>query len=376
MNNGKKLLNALSTFGFEFIAGVPDSTLKQALFELETDTRFQHVVATNEGESVALAAGYHLASNSVPCVYLQNAGLGNAINPLTSLCAQKAYAIPALLLIGWRAAPGEKDEPQHLLMGECTAKILEQINVPSFEVTDLDNSLHSGLERAAKHFALTKTPFALLFRRGLVDGSIAKSTKQTSETFTRLDLISSTLDIIGTSMPIVATTGKTSRELYELRRSRDMQIGHDFYNIGAMGFASAIALGICIAKPSQPVCLLDGDGAALMHLGNMVTVGRSSPQKLIHILIDNESHESTGGQATHSAHADIASIAQAVGYKVVMHAQNSLEFNRALHHCQNSLTGPCFIRAHVACGSSNSLGRPQHTPQEMKEAFMETLSKH
>ena len=313
--------------GFEFFAGVPDSQLK-ALCSFLMD-RYgldpaRHVIAANEGNAAALAAGYHLATGKVPVVYLQNSGLGNVVNPVASLLNEKVYAIPCLFIVGWRGEPGVHDEPQHLFQGEITLPLLDTLDIPYFVIgkdTTLEQ-VQAKLDEYRALFAQGKQA-AFVVRKGALDYS-GKTVYHNANPMSREAAIGHILAASGNDL-VVSTTGKASREVYELREVRGHGHGHDFLTVGSMGHSSSIALGIALQKPERRVWCLDGDGAAIMHLGALALIGANRPANLIHIVLNNEAHESVGGMPTVAGKLDLPGIAKACGYPCALSADRSEE---------------------------------------------------
>ena len=357
--------------GFEFFAGVPDSQLK-ALCSFLMD-RYgldpaRHVIAANEGNAAALAAGYHLATGKVPVVYLQNSGLGNVVNPAASLLNEKVYAIPCLFIVGWRGEPGVHDEPQHLFQGEITLPLLDTLDIPYFVIgkdTTLEQ-VQAKLDEYRALFAQGKQA-AFVVRKGALDYS-GKTVYHNANPMSREAAIGHILAASGNDL-VVSTTGKASREVYKLREVRGHGHGHDFLTVGSMGHSSSIALGIALQKPDHRVWCLDGDGAAIMHLGALALIGANRPANLIHIVLNNEAHESVGGMPTVAGKLDLPGIAKACGYPCALSADNPEGLKKALETAKEGkqLT---FIEVKCALGARTDLGRPTTTPQENKATFM------
>ena len=360
--------------GTDFYAGVPDSQLRPLCDYLMnafgTDPR-RHVIAANEGNAAALAAGYHLATGKTPVVYLQNSGLGNIVNPAASLLNGKVYGIPCLFIVGWRGEPGVHDEPQHLFQGEITLKLLEDLDIPCFVIdkTATEEQIQAKLGEYGALFAQGKQA-AFVVRKGALEYT-GKTVYGNSHAMSREEAIGHILAVSGDD-PVVSTTGKASREVYELREARDQGHGHDFLTVGSMGHSSSIALGIALQKPERRVWCLDGDGAALMHLGAMALIGANQPAHLVHIVLNNQAHESVGGMPTVAGKVDLRAIAKACGYPSVFSVDNPEELKRALEAVK-AAKELAFIEVKCALGARADLGRPTATPQQNKAAFMEGL---
>lgn len=371
MLTAKELLDVLSKHDIRFFTGVSDSTLKDFLAYLNTRGQdLVHVPATNEGQAIGIAAGHHLATGKMPLVYLQNAGLGNTVNPLTSLTHKSVYAVPMLLFVGWRAEPGTKDEPQHYKMGEITCKLLELLDVP-YEIVESDLAgFEQQVKRLKERSMKESSPVALVIRRGIFS---EEPEGEFPEGLKREEALRILLEKVGADpVAFVSTTGKTARELFELRNARSEGHERDFLVVGSMGCASAIALGIALARPEKKVCILDGDGAALMHMGSLPTIGHWAPKNLCHVLLDNGVHESTGGQPTVSPTVDWEQIFRASGYREVMRARTKEEL--AAISLQD-WEGPVALIVNVAPGSRKDLSRPAQSPDECKKIFMDFIQK-
>ena len=359
---------------FDFFTGVPDSQLKALCTWLydRYGISDRHVIAANEGNAVALAAGYHLATGKVPVVYLQNSGLGNIVNPVASLMNEKVYGIPCLFIVGWRGEPGVHDEPQHRFQGEITLGLLDQMDIPAFVIdkTTTEEQILAKLEEYRALFAQGKQA-AFVVRKGALEYS-GKAAYGNSHPLGREEAIGHILAASGDDF-VVSTTGKASREVYELRESRNQGHGHDFLTVGSMGHSSSIALGIALQKKDRRVWCLDGDGAALMHLGAMALVGANQPGNLIHVVLNNEAHESVGGMPTVAGKLDLPGIARSCGYPYAVTVDNAEGLKQAL---KTAKAGKqlSFIEVRCALGSRANLGRPLTTPQENKTAFMDFMS--
>lgn len=367
----------LEIIGADFYSGVPDSQLKplcDCLIDRYGTNPKTHVIAANEGNSVALAAGYYLATGNVPVVYMQNSGEGNIINPAASLLNDKVYAIPMIFIIGWRGEPGKPDEPQHIFQGEVTLKLLEDMDIQYIVVSS--DTQEEEIKKAMKHFrkALSEgKQVAFVVRKGAVtyDGNVKY---ENTFAMTREEVIRRIAKISGDD-PIVSTTGKTSRELFEIREKD--QTGHqrDFLTVGSMGHSSSIALGVAIHRPHKKVWCIDGDGALLMHMGSMAVIGSVKPDNLIHIVINNGAHETVGGMPTVAAAIQITEIARASGYQQAVSVENYQQLEQALEAARECdvLT---LIEVKTALGSREDLGRPTMKAIENKELFMKFLSQN
>ncbi len=357
---------------FDFFAGVPDSLLKPFCTWLMTRYGIDpkhHVIAANEGGAVGLAAGYHLATGKVPVVYMQNSGEGNAVNPIASLLNDKVYAIPCVFVIGWRGEPGVHDEPQHVFQGEITLGLLDDLDIAYFVISK-DTTAGEVEEKLAAWEPLLAMgkQVAFVVRKGALDFD-GKVKYQNENAMTREEIISHVVAAAGDGL-IVSTTGKASRELFELREARGEGHGRDFLTVGSMGHSSMIAMGLAAQKENAKVFILDGDGAALMHMGSMALLGANAPRNVIHLLINNGAHETVGGMPTVASRIDPVAIAKGCGYPRACAVSTPEALDRALAEatCACELS---FISVDCSIGARDDLGRPTTTARENKEAFME-----
>ncbi len=374
----EELIQLLTENQYKLIAGVPDSIFKDFLTSINHTCNLQHIICNNEGEACSIACGFHLATNQIPIVYMQNSGLGNCINPLTSLLDPLVYSIPVLLLISWRAKPGEKaDEAQHLRMGKITANLLELLDIPWMCASTDIEKMKSTLLIANNYFIKKKSAFAILFPSGTISASenenIKKKERGEYGNIVREDLLRIIHKNQKTNDIFIATTGKISREIFELREIEQVSHEKDFLTVGSMGCASAIALGIALQKPKHRIVLIDGDGACLMRMEHLATIGHYQPNNLLHIIIDNNAYESTGSQPTLSKSVKLEQVAKACGYQNAQVIKEIDEFKTA--YCSN-LSGPSVIVVKSNTYSRLNLGRPTITPIENKEAFMKNLLKN
>ena len=366
--NFAKILNA------NFYAGVPDSQLKALcnylMHTYGIDPK-HHVIAANEGNCTALAAGYHLATGKIPVVYMQNSGEGNIINPVASLLNDKVYAIPMIFVIGWRGEPGIHDEPQHIYQGEVTLKLLEDMGIRYFVIGK--DTTEEEVAQAMQEFGTTLEQgrdVAFVIRKGALTYE-EKVEYRNDNPMIREEIIRHIVQASGKD-PIVSTTGKTSRELFEIREHNGQSHKYDFLTVGSMGHSSSIALGVAVQKPGTKVWCVDGDGAVLMHMGSMAVLGSTAPENMVHIVINNGAHETVGGMPTVAANIDLVAIAKACGYPYAVSVAAYEELDRELTAAKerNTLT---FIEVKCGIGAREDLGRPTTTALENKQNFMEYL---
>lgn len=357
--------------GANFYTGVPDSQLSAlcACLYDRYGVSSRHVIAANEGNAAALAAGYHLATGETPVVYLQNSGLGNLVNPAASLLSPAIYGIPCLLIVGWRGEPGVHDEPQHSFQGEITLQLLELLDIPSFVLTP-DTTAEQVSAKLAEYRALFKKgrQCAFVVSKGALTYG-GRAAYGNPYPMSREEAIRRIVQAAGEDL-LVSTTGKASRELFEIREERRQGHGHDFLTVGSMGHSSSIALGIALEKTDRRVWCLDGDGAVLMHMGAMALIGANRPRNLIHVVLNNEAHESVGGMPTVAGRLDLPGVARACGYPSAASAAACGELERELERIKRE-GRLAFLEVKCSLGARSDLGRPTTAPTENKRAFME-----
>ena len=365
----------IDIIGADFYTGVPDSALRglcDCLYDRFGIDGAAHIIGANEGNCAAIAAGYHLATGRLPVVYMQNSGEGNIINPAASLLSRDVYGIPVLFVIGWRGEPGFRDEPQHAFQGKVTLSLLDTMEIPYKVISEdtTEDELSSTIDGFRSIFAQGGQA-ALVVRSGALKYS-RRVTYKNAYTLTREEAIKHIISVTG-SDPVIATTGKAGRELYELREALGQGHSRDFLTVGSMGHCSSIALGIALNSPKKVWCI-DGDGAALMHMGAMSVIGANAPENLVHIVINNEAHESVGGMPTSAKCTGLPAVAEACGYRNVCTVKTADELDCALEKAASSsvLT---FIEVKAAIGARADLGRPASTPEQNKTAFTGHLRK-
>ncbi len=369
-----KVESLIRIIGSDFYTGVPDSQLKALCNYLMATYGIDpkhHVIAANEGNCTALAAGYHLATGKVPVVYMQNSGEGNIINPVASLLNDKVYAIPVVFIIGWRGEPGIHDEPQHIYQGEVTVKLLEDMDIRTFVI---------GKETAEEELAAKMDEFRAILVEGkdvafvIRKGALTDAPKveyKNENTMVREEIIQHIVKASGED-PIISTTGKASRELFETRVANGQSHKYDFLTVGSMGHSASIALGVAINKPEQRIWCVDGDGAVLMHMGSMAVLGANKPKNMIHVVINNGAHETVGGMPTVAGSIDLVAIAKACGYPNAVCVDSFDDLDRELEAAKgrNELS---MIEVKCSIGARDDLGRPTTTALENKKHFMEYL---
>jgi len=367
------LYNRLKQYDVEFFTGVPDSLLKDICGYIADNASAQnHIISANEGNAIAIAAGYYMATGKIPLVYMQNSGIGNALNPLLSLVDEKVYSIPMLVMIGWRGEPGIKDEPQHVKQGEVTLDLLEAMKIPYSILGKDEIEVETQIQKAIVYVKNNNAPYALVVKKGTFAKYTFKEMINNTYELRREDAIKQIVNQLTGEEVIVSTTGKTSRELFEYRAELNHAHHSDFLTVGSMGHANQIALGIAMQKPNKKIICLDGDGALLMHMGGLSIIGSLAPKNFIHIVINNGAHESVGGQPSVAFAIDIPKLALANNYKMAISVVTIKELNNALKSITED-TCPALIEVKVKIGSRDDLGRPTVKPKDNKVAFMKNL---
>jgi phosphonopyruvate decarboxylase len=368
MIHPNQFLGQLAGAGIRFFTGVPDSLLKGLLTAIEQYEEGTHIVAANEGAAVGLAAGYHFATGGLPVVYLQNSGLGNLINPLTSLADREVYSVPMLLIVCWRGEPGTKDEPQHVVMGRITPTLLHQINVPFVVLKKADN--HKWKELLCDAIALSRKeskPVALLVESGVFpeDELVPENDYEMSAA----EAIEMVYSALSKNDIVVCTTGKIGRTFYQINE-RHRKISRYFLNVGSMGHAVSVATGIAMQVRAR-VVLFDGDGALLMHMGALALPPSLQLTNLLYILLNNGVHQSVGSQPTLGFQVDFCTIARGCGFSNPV----SVQRKERLFESTSYVEEIDFLEIRINTECSEDLPRPGETPRLAKMVFMNALKK-
>lgn len=368
-------IKSLQGNGVNFFAGVPDSLLKNVCaYITDNVSADRNIITANEGSAVGVAAGHYLATRELPLVYMQNSGIGNAVNPLLSLADEKVYSIPVLLMIGWRGEPGVHDEPQHVKQGAVTIELLDAMEIPHIILPEDDSDAAEAVGKIVEECRKTSKPHAIVIKKGTFGPYKLQTKVANTNPVCREEALKCVVDNIPADSIIVSTTGKLSRELYEDRDEKRMSHESDFLTVGSMGHSSSIALGIALAKPERKVFCFDGDGAFIMHMGAITNIGDLAPKNLVHIVFNNGAHESVGGQPTLGFCIDIPEIARACGYRHAETVSTVDDIKKALATALGN-EGPALIEIKVGINSREDLGRPKTTPIENKDAFMKFIEK-
>lgn len=361
----------IHNLGIDTMVGVPDSTLKQFCDYMNTDGKdlFRHYVPENEGAAVGIALGTYLSTGKPACLYMQNSGLGNIVNPVTSLSNKEVYDIPMLLLVGWRGEPGFHDEPQHKFMGRITGELLEVLEIPYAVIGEETSDVQlDAILKDAGNALSEKKQYALIIKKNTFE--IRNSAGYKNEySLVREEVIGEILKRLDDKDVVVSTTGKISREVYEQSDKILGQHAQEFLTVGGMGHASMIAFGIAENMPEKKVICIDGDGAVLMHMGSLPFIGKENPENLVHICLNNSAHESVGGMPTGAAGQSYAKVAEVSGYKSCFLIENEQELAGKLETAFRE-KGPVFVEIRVSMKSRSDLGRPKETAVENKEQFM------
>jgi len=367
MINTENFYDYLINLGIDKFYGVPDSLLKDICACITTKTnKKDHIITANEGNAVALAAGAYIATGKPALVYMQNSGLGNAINPLISLADEAVYKIPMILMIGWRGEPGVKDEPQHVKQGEITLPILDTLGI---KYIVLSHNYQNDLDTIHNLLYKEKKPVALIIKKGMFSSFKLTKSLNLYET-SREKALEIILDNIKLEDIVVSTTGKTSREIFEIREIKGQGHKNDFLTVGSMGHTSSIALGISLNSEKNVYCI-DGDGSMIMHLGSLGIAANNANKNFKYIVINNGAHESVGGQPSVGFEIDVKNILLGLGFKEVYIAKNENEIKEAVIKLSNSEKTALVIFTRQ--GSRDNLGRPTLSPQENKLGLMKFI---
>ncbi len=368
----KEFYNELLKNNIDFFTGVPDSLLKEicAYIALKTPKN-KNIITSNEGGAISLATGYQIATKKIPMIYMQNSGIGNAVNPLMSLADKEVYSIPMLLLIGWRGEPGTKDEPQHIKQGRITQEMLNSMEIPVFildQFSDYQKVIKNSVENAVR----LSCPVAILVRKGSFSEFKIDSGKDRFNV-SREEALEEIIKYIPQNSIIVSTTGMLSRELFELREKYNQSHKTDFLTVGSMGHTSQIALGMALAKPDKNVFCFDGDGSAIMHLGNYAIAGNIGLSNFKIILFNNGAHDSVGGQPTIGHNVDFNRIVEGLNFKSFGSIKDKNEIKKLIpEFIKNDSCS--FVEIKIKKGARKDLGRPTLSPIQNKELLISYIS--
>lgn len=374
MINIKEFIEKLKEGNIRFFTGVPDSNLNDFCKAINLgEAEDRHVIASNEGNAIAIAAGHYLAQGDIPLVYMQNSGMGNALNPLVSLTDRDVYSVPMVLMIGWRGDPDIKDHAQHKRQGLITTTLLEDMDIPYFIVNE-ENAMEAA-EWAAAETVKRSAPVALIAKKGVFAVSEKVPIDDDSYPLSREEAIGVVIDTMPDAI-CSATTGRAARELFELRNRRGQNHEKDFLNVGSMGHASSVAFGIAKAKPERQVICLDGDAACIMHMGSLAIEGQSECSNYIRVVLNNGVHESVGGQPSVGWKINLTEIAKECGFRTVDFEVNDEEtLVKALKELSQAGKGPGFIDMRIHAGLSPDMPPLKYDHKEVINSLKEELNR-
>ena len=359
------IINLLSKNNSNFFTGVPDSVLKELSSFLQNKKKTNHIIATNEGAAVSLGIGHYLSTKKVPCIYMQNSGLSNALNPLISLAHEKVYSIPLILIIGWRGSPKIKDEPQHKVKGKITESILKLLNI-KYTIIRSNNDLKK-FDQQIKIAKKKNTIVACLIEQGTLEKNINTNKKKDFYTLNKEIFLKTLLQSLEKNTKIISSTGYNSRELMYLREKYKIKNSNDFYMVGGMGHTSSVALGYSLFSKKKTICI-DGDGSFLMHLGSIKTAGTFARKNFKYILLNNNVHDSVGGQSTYSNDINFEKLSKSLGFKKFFSIKDDKNLKKNI---QNYLNGNSlnFLEVKVSNNKIKKLPRPTDLIK-IKKLFM------
>jgi phosphonopyruvate decarboxylase len=348
------LISLLEKNNSRFFTGVPDSVLKGLSSYLQNKDEKKHIIATNEGSAVSIGIGYYLSTKKVPCVYMQNSGLSNALNPLISIAHKKVYSIPLILIIGWRGSPRIKDEPQHNVKGKITEQILKLLNI-KYTILRSNNDLNK-FDKQIKIAKKNKSITACLIEQGTLEKNNKIIKRKDYYKLNKEFFLKTLLESLEKKTKIISSTGYNSRELMHLREKYKLKNSKDFYMVGGMGHTSSVALGYSLTNKSKTICI-DGDGSFLMHLGSIKTVATFANKNFRYVLLNNNSHDSVGGQSTYANNIDFKKFSKSLGFKnfYCIKDDKNLKRNIKKFLSGNSLN---FLEVKVTNSKIKNLPRP------------------
>ena len=368
------LFDKLKNNNINFFTGVPDSLLKDfCAYVSDNCEKDKHVIASNEGNAIAIGAGYYFGTKEIPLVYLQNSGFGNTINPITSLLTESVYNIPMLILIGWRGQPGKKDEPQHFMMGKQMEELLESLKLKYSILPDYNEGVEINLKEAVDYMKSTSKPYIFLVQNHSFNKYKLNEQQNLEYIFSREQILHMIMKNITNNEILVSTTGMLSRELYEYRKQKNEPI-KDILNVGSMGHCSSIGLGLSISNKNKNILTLDGDGSVLMHMGSMAINGCSGCKNFKHIIFNNGAHDSVGGQKTEGFNVNFENIAIGCNYNIIKcnDYNSEEEIVRSIKELLIN-DGPILLELRCKKGARTDLGRPENFKIMKEEFFNEWL---
>lgn len=375
MVDQKQLFDSLQSLDVDFFTGVPDSLLNNfCLYMTQNIPDGQHVMAANEGNAVAIAAGHYLATGHIPLVYMQNSGIGNAANPLLSLTHSCVYGIPMVLVIGWRGDPSISDHAQHKKQGELTPVLMKDMDIP-FDILDSDGTVVEKFAWAVAKAREISSPVALIAKKAILTEKVKKQEYPVSGLMNREEAVAAVIDVLGENAIYLGTTGRATREVREQVKEHGIGEGHEFQNVGSMGHVSSVGLGLALARPDKCIVVFDGDAAAVMHMGALATNCRYKAGNMIHVVLNNGVNESVGGQPSAGYVVNLTQIAAACGYRTPGHAVETKEELQTIIRGFAKEEMPLFIDMHVRQGIRGDMPKLNIDHKAQKEALMNNLIK-
>ena len=375
MVNQQTLFQELDKLGVKFFTGVPDSLLNDfCLYLVNNIPDGRHVMAANEGNAIAIAAGNYMATGNIPVVYMQNSGIGNATNPLLSLTHDCVYGIPMILVIGWRGDPSINDHAQHKKQGELTPVLMSDMDIP-YEILDADDTVIDKFTWAVNKAKEISAPVALIAKKAILTQKEKKQTYADSKLMNREEAVAAVVDVIGEDAIYLGTTGRATREVHEQLIAHGIGEGHEWQNVGSMGHVSSVGLGLALARPDKRIVVFDGDAAAVMHMGALATNCRYKAGNMLHIVLNNGVNESVGGQPSAGYLIDLTTIAKACGYRTVGHPVETKEELQQIVRENHSGEMPLFIDVHVRQGIRSDMPKLNIDHKAQKETLMKNLIK-
>lgn len=375
MVNQNELFEALDKLGVIFFTGVPDSLLNDfCLYLVNNIPDSRHVMAANEGNAIAIAAGNYMATGNIPVVYMQNSGIGNATNPLLSLTHDCVYGIPLVLVIGWRGDPSINDHAQHKKQGELTPVLMSDMDIP-YEILDADETVVDKFTWAVNKAKEISSPVALIAKKAILTQKEKKQTYAESKLMNREEAVAAVVDVLGDDAIYLGTTGRATREVHEQLKEHGVGEGREWQNVGSMGHVSSVGLGLALARPDKRIVVFDGDAAAVMHMGALATNCRYRAGNMVHIVLNNGVNESVGGQPSAGFLIDLTTVAKACGYRTVGHPVETKEELQQIVREYLSDEIPLFVDVHVRQGIRSDMPKLNIDHKAQKEALMRNLIK-
>jgi len=375
MVDQKQLFDALQEIGVDFFTGVPDSLLNDfCLYMTNNMTAEQHVMAANEGNAIAIAAGHYMATGKLSLVYMQNSGIGNATNPLLSLTHNCVYGIPMILVIGWRGDPAISDHAQHKKQGELTPVLMKDMGIP-YEILDNEATVMQKFEWAVDKAKEIYSPVALIAKKAILTQKEKKQQYPESSLMNREEAISAVMDVFGEDAIYLGTTGRATREVHEQLKQHGIGVGHEWQNVGSMGHVSSVGLGLALACPEKKIIVFDGDAAAVMHMGALATNCRYKAGNMIHIVLNNGVNESVGGQPSAGYVVNLTGVAEACGYRTSGHAVETKEELQSIIRKYKIDDMPLFVDVHLRQGIRADMPKLDIDHKAVKRELMENLMK-